>query len=138
MQLLRDYPEKLYIGKNQDNEKIFLTRPNWDFDWYWGFGYIGNKDLHTHLNILGNLNLFDNIKHYFQSFILTDKELWVFCELVQTIYHLRTLAEVYHRGGSHYTQNPCQKDLLNPEQYQHINAVLIPKLIDEMYKVLKV
>lgn len=134
MQLLREYPEKLYLGKNQDGEEIYMSRPSWNFDWYWGFGYIGNK----HLDSLGEGNLFNNIKIYFQYFTLTDKELWIFCEIVKTIYTLRDTAELVNRGGSRYTNNPCKELLTKPDWYNEINNVLIPKLIDEMYQVLKV
>lgn len=138
MQLLREYPKKIYLGENHQGEKIYMTRPSWDCNWYWGFGYIGHRYLHIHLNRLGNSNMFNNIKTYFQSFILSDKEIWTFCEIVQTIYSLRHIAEVFNGGGSHYTNNPCKELLTKPEWYNHINKVLIPQLIDEMYKVLKV
>ena len=37
--LKSNYPEKIYIG-TVDGEKIYLSAPSWDCDWYWGFGYI--------------------------------------------------------------------------------------------------
>ena len=65
-------------------------------------------------------------------------KLWTFCEVVQTIYHLRETAEVLGRGGSHYTTNPCADLIKNPDEVKRINEVLIPKLIDEMYIALGV
>lgn len=52
MKLLREYPDQVYLGTTLDNEKLYLSKPSWDCDWYWGFGYVGNKNLHTHLNYL--------------------------------------------------------------------------------------
>lgn len=138
MKLLRDYPEKVLIGKNQENEPIYFYRPSWDCDWYWGFGYIGNDSLHTHLNSLGKNNLYENIKNYFSEFILQDKDLWLFCEYVMTIYALRPYSEVIHRGGSHYSNNPHKDVIKNPDEYKRINSELIPLLIDEIYKLLGV
>lgn len=136
--LLNDYPKKLYLGSNADNGGIYMSRPSWDCDWYWGFGYIGNRNLHTHLNCLGKSNLYDNLKNYFnQEFIIKeDKDIWQFAEVVMTIYQLRKTAELFHRGGSHYTTNPQQQLLINPEWEQHINCVLIPQQIDAMYQIL--
>ena len=28
------------LGINQENEKVWLEKPSWDCDWYWGFGYV--------------------------------------------------------------------------------------------------
>ena len=32
------------------SEPIFLEGFKWDCDWYWGGGYLGNKNLHTHFD----------------------------------------------------------------------------------------
>lgn len=138
MKLLRDYPEKILIGKNQENESIYFYRPSWNCIWYWGFGYIGNNRLHTHLDLLGKNNLYENIKDYFSEFILQDKDIWLFCEYVMTVYTLRSYSEVIHRGGSHYSNNPCKDVIKNPDEYKRINSELIPLLIDEIYKLLGV
>lgn len=138
MKLLRDYPEKILIGKNQENEPIYFYRPSWDCNWYWGFGYIGNDNLHTHLNSLGKNNLYENIKNYFSEFRLQDKDIWLFCEYVMTVYALRPYSEVIRRGGSYYSHNPHKDVIKNPDEYKRINSELIPLLIDEIYKLLGV
>lgn len=140
MKLLRDYPEKILIGKNQENESIYFYRPSWDCNWYWGFGYIGHNRLRTHLDSLGNSNLFINIKNYFSEFILQDKDkdMWLFCEYVMTVYTLRSYSEVIHHGGSYYSYNPHKDVIKNPDEYKRINSELIPLLIDEIYKLLGV
>lgn len=134
MKLLDDYP-KVFLGINQENKKIYLYPPQWE-DWYWSFGRIGNKKLLTYLDSFNLNNLMMDIKEYFKYFILSDKELWIFWELVVSIYHLKATSNFYYFGGSHVTQNSCEELLKNPKQYEHINRFLIPKLIDELYKVL--
>lgn len=139
MKLLNDYPDKVYLGTSLDNEELYLYKPSWDCDWYWGFGYVGNKNLHTHLNSLHPDKVIWKLKEVFQqnSFIIKeDKDYWLFCECVTSIYQLREIAELFYRGGSHITVNPIKEDLQNLELYNKINSELIPKLIDEMYKIL--
>ena len=57
-ELLNDYPEKVLLGSNPIEGKIYLTKPEWQCDWYWCFGWIGNKNLLTHLDRLGNSNIY--------------------------------------------------------------------------------
>lgn len=144
--LLREYPEQVYLGKYK-GEDVYLARPSWDCDWYWGFGYVQNKYLHTHLDSMCMVNdrlvnLWDGLTHHIKGgkvhAMHLRKKLWTFCEVVQTIYHLKKTAEVLGRGGSHYTTNPCADLIRNPDEVKRINEVLIPKLIDEMYVALGV
>lgn len=144
--LLRDYPEQVYLGK-YEGEDVYLARPSWDCGWYWEFGYVTNRYLHTPLDGMCNVdgrivNLWDGITHHIKAGKIEamhlQGKLWTFCEVVQTIYHLRETAEVLGRGGSHYTTNPCADLIKNPDEVKRINEVLIPKLIDEMYIALGV
>lgn len=139
MNLLREYPEKIYLGLDKENQEVYMEAPKWSCDWYWSFGYIHSKDYFTHLNCLGGGNLYSNIIKFFNEFVIKyNYDLWQFCELVQTIYTLKRTAELLHRGGSHYAPNPCQELLKNSEFTNHINEVLIPELVDKMYGVLGV
>ena len=140
MKTLNEYPKKLYIGKH-DHECIYLTSPSWDCNWYWGFGYLGNKNCHYHVNGLAereNINLFDAFKkHFGESLIIkNDNDLWKICELFDTFYTLRKTAELFGRGGSNYTENPCKELLIDKILVTKINEVLIPNVIDEIYKIL--
>ena len=145
-ELLRDYPEHVYLGKLY-GKNVYLARPSWDCGWYWGFGYVQNKKLHTHLKTMCNVenhtvNLWDGLQHHIKGGKIermhVQDKLWTFCEVVQTIYHLRETAEVLGRGDSNYTTNPCADLIKNPDEVKRINEVLIPKLIDEMYIALGV
>lgn len=122
-----------------NNENIFLNPPSWDCGWYWGFGYLGNKNCHYHLDGLSkDCNLFDGIKkHFGDSFIIKDdKDIWTFAELMQTFYSLKESAEVFGRGGSHYANNPCKDIIINKEVATTINNIVIPAIFEQIYKIL--
>lgn len=137
--LMKKYPAKFYLG-TVGNERIYLYVPSWECDWYWGFGYLGNRNCHYHLNGIGkyeNINFHDAmLKHFGESLVLKDTALWQFCEIVLTIYTLKEAAEVLGRGGSHMTMNPDKQLLCVPDTVAHINQVLIPAQIASMYKIL--
>jgi hypothetical protein len=135
---MSDYPIKVLLGR-VDSRPIYLHRPSFDCGWYWGFGYLGNKDCHYHLDGLNvNKNLYDALIEHFGDTLKIDKDkLWSFCEIVKTIYSLKESAEVLGRGGSHYTKNPCAEIIKKPDMVLEINSVMIPELINEMYKTLE-
>ncbi len=136
-ELLNDYPTKVLIGSNPIEGKIYLIKPKWECDWYWSFGWIGNNNLLINLDKLGNSNIYDNIKGFIPNAELSDTNLWKFCELAESIYTLKKSAELFHRGGSHIVYNAKYKEIMqNKEWCEHINYVIIPALIDELYKVL--
>lgn len=134
--LLIDYP-RICMGQNQHNQRIYLSPPSWDCNWYWSFGYLGNSTTHYHLDSLSTgSNLFDGIKREFPNFNkLDDAKLWTFCELVQTAYTLKQTAEVLRRGGSHCTNNPLKDLIKDPDYVQKINYVLLPSIFVEIYSL---
>ena len=135
--LLNDYPEKVLLGSNHIEGKIYLTKPEWQCDWHWSFGWIGSKNLHTHLARLGSSNVYDNIKEFIPNVKLSDTNLRKFCELAESIYTLKKSAELFHRGSNHFVYNTKYKEIMqNKERCEYINYVIIPALIDELYKVL--
>ena len=52
--------EKIFLGTVRDGiegmiisgEKLYIEKHSFDCGWYWGFGYIGNKNIHTHFSEL--------------------------------------------------------------------------------------
>jgi hypothetical protein len=150
MRTLSTYPS-LYIGMNND-EKIYLSAPSWDCGWYWGFGYLGNRNCHYHVNDLNKheeynfekkcfeyefTNLFDGFKkHFGNTLIVRDSQLWILCELFKTVYSMKESAEVFGSGGSHYTTNPAKDIILNKEITDRINGIILPALFEEIYKIL--
>lgn len=139
MQTLSNYPAKIFIGTNND-EKIYLSAPSWDCGWYWGFGYLGNKNCHYHVDGLNrneNINLFDAFKkHFGTSLVVRDSQLWTLCELFKTFYTLKETAEVLGRGGSHFTKNPCSELITNKDEVVRINNTVLPAIFEEIYKIL--
>jgi len=151
MTTLSNYPAKIFIGIH-DNEKIYLSAPSWDCGLCWGFGYIGNKNCHYHIDGLTKhesydfgkkcftyefTNLYDGFKkHFGNSLIVRDSQLWTLCELLKTFYILKETAEVLGRGGSHYTNNPCSELITNKDEVTRINTTVLPAIFEEIYKIL--
>lgn len=137
MQTLRTYPSKTLIGK-VGGESIYLRAPSWDCDWYWGFGYLGNRNCHYHVDSIDkNVNLHDAlINHFGDSLVVKGADVWKLAELFKTFYTLRSMSDLTNLGGSHITSNPCKEMLKDDIMFNHINSVLIPNIINEIYKVL--
>lgn len=132
-----NFIEKVYLGKVY-GVNTYLAAPSWDCNWYWGFGYIQNEDLHTHFDSLSKTkNMWDSVKEYFDDGTLSidDEKLWKLCELMRTFYTLKETAEVYHRGGSNYGFNPLKEILKDEAQYKKINFEILPSIFDEVYKI---
>lgn len=138
MKTLRAYKKKTLLGV-VDGENIYLSSPSWDCGWYWGFGYLGNENCHYHLDgIAKNENLHDGlIKHFGKSFVIRISQIWTFAELIKTFYGLKDAAELFGRGGSHLTSNPCQELIKNEFEVKRINEVVLPALFDAIYKLLE-
>jgi len=125
-----------------DDEVIYLSAPEWSCGWYWGFGYLGNKNTHYHLDGLNrteNIHLRDAIlKHFGESFTVTDEnDVWTFTELVLTAYSLREAAEVLGRGGSHCTTNPVALTIKNEAETKRINEIVLPEVFSAIEDILK-
>lgn len=138
--------QNVLFGHKHDGEVIYLDLPTWDCNWYWGFGYLGNRNCHYHLKTYKeeggfgkhrDIDMFEALKADYKlcPALADDNNLWKFCELVKTVYALLEVAEIFHRGGSHYSSNPCKDLLKSPEQYKHINEVLLPALFKEIDKI---
>lgn len=152
MNTLSNYKSKIKLGI-VDNENIYLSAPSWDCDWYWGFGYLGNKNCHYQIDGLTQIetynfdkkvreyefvNMYDGLKkHFGDSFIVTeDKDIWTLAELFCSFYTLNQYAEMCHTGGANMTTNPCKEILKNTEEETRINNIVLPQIFEEIYKVL--
>ena len=153
IETIRTYKQKMYLGKHNE-EEIYLTAPSWDCGWYWGFGYLGNRNCHYHVDGLKTIerfnfekkvfeyefvNLYDGFKkHFGDSFVVkNDSDIWTLAELFETFYTLKETAEVLGRGGSHYTNNPAKNIIKNEAEAQRINEVVLPAIFDEIYNILE-
>ena len=140
--MMQQYPDNIPIGKHETYGFVNLRRPSFDCDWYWGFGYLGNRRCHFHLDGLRegeNIHLYDAIKKRFgDTFVIQNSgRLWKFVEVVKTVYTLRKSAELFHLGGSHCTSNPDRDMLKRPDLWEEINRVLIPRQIAAMYAIIE-
>ena len=131
-----------YFGISKEmGQKVSLTGPSWDCDWYWGMGYLGNEDCHFHLSSWkskGNRNMFDALREDYDlcTTLQDDKKLWTFCELMCSAYTLQKAAEVIGKGGSHYTTNPCKDSIVQPQAAKYINEVSLPAIfqaVDDLF-----
>ena len=135
-------PNTKWTGKflmgQVDRYNIYLSAPSWDCNWYWGFGYLGNRDCHYHLDgINHNKNMYDAIiEHFGDTLTISKEDLWTFCELMKSAYALTETAEVLGRGGSHYTDNPCKDIIMNTVETTRINTVVLPAIFDAVYDML--
>ena len=144
--------QKILLGKH-NGENIYLTPPSWDCGWYWGFGYLGNNNRHYHVDGLKKsetynfekkvfeykfMNLYDGfIEHFGDTLMVRKSHLWKLCELFETFYRFKEMAEVYDRGGCHYTNNPCKDLIENKDEAKKINEVILPAVFEEIYKILE-
>ena len=136
-----NFIDKFKMGKSK-GEKIYeyLAPPSGDCDWYWGFGYLQNKDIHHHIDTLNkDKNMFNALKDYYGESltIKDDSDLWTFCELVSTFYTLKETAEVLGRDGSHYTTNPVSKTIKNKDEVKRINEIVLPEIFNAIEDILK-
>lgn len=121
--------------RKDDNKKVYLGDFSWDCSWYWGGGTVNgfttnDIDGWEHIDSItqrSNKNMFDALKEYFSELVLTDKELWIFCDYMNTFYTLKEAAEVFHTGGSHYTTTDVSIKDTSIEKY--INEKLLGKKI---------
>ena len=130
---------KHFIGTDkQTNENIYLSAPSWDCGWYWGFGYLGNRYCHYHLSNYAkgrNIDMYNALKQDYNLAPTLLTNLWQFCELAQTAYALKEAAEVLGRGGSHYTNNPCQDIIINKDEVTRINEIVLPAIFEAIEKL---
>ncbi|WP_109092210.1 hypothetical protein [Aggregatibacter kilianii] len=159
-QLLRDYPERVFLGNHPDFGDMYLIRPEWECNWYWSFGYLrpvsdNVRDwFHTHLDSVLNDTgkmWYDALNHVFGKSLAiptvpdefdmplnSDWRLWLFLEMTKSIYFHKEMAEVLNRGGMHLSNNPHAGLLKDPERVHKINHEIIPALIDTFYVALGV
>jgi len=132
--------KKVFFGTDKQGERIYLSKPSWDCGWYWGFGYLGTKDMHYHLSGYQkgrNIDIHSALLEDYKLNPMIKKNLWVFCELVLTAYSLKKTAEVLGRGGSHITTNPLACIIKNEDEVKRINEVVLPKIFNKISELIE-
>lgn len=140
MKTIRDYSKAL-LGYN-DKQPIYLSPPSWDCGWYWGFGYLGNKNCHYHIDGLsqkhGNINLKDAIdKEFGETYNIRPSDRWTLAELFKNFYDLSKSAYLLGKGGSHLSTSPSKDVILNTDEADRINKIVLPHVFDEIYKIIE-
>ena len=148
-QIIHKFGKHYLLGIDKDGIKHYLDDPSFDCGWYWGFGYIhtftnnrnpvASRDIssHYHFDSFGKDKcMYDGIKEKFTELTVSDKELWTLCELMKTAYIMRSYSDMLHSGGAHYTTNPIKEEIKNSDEYNRINHELLPKIFEEVEKIL--
>jgi len=128
--------EKIFIGtvKSDVNidyikgEKLYLTKHSWDDNWFLGFGYIGNKNIHTHFDrmFLNNHLTYSEIfyKPINKDYYFKDSDWWVIRDLFIQAYSLQKTAEVYKYGGRQLARENITDIIENRDKANIINKDL--------------
>lgn len=117
-------------------EPLYIEKHSWDCGWYWGFGYIGNKNLHCHSDIFINKLLWHENKEVFENSIFKEnKDFWIFKDLLTQAYALKNVAEVYVYGGHCCQQNGITNVIASKEKAKTINEDL-EKVLNSLWDFL--
>lgn len=125
--------EKVLLGRIRDDidcsasgEFIWLSKHKWDCGWYWGFGYVGNKNCHFHFDHLlyvrdskGNGALLAS--ELFTETCISDADWWVIRDLMVQAYALKAAAEVYRYGGRQTTLQGVTDLIRSPDMAKTLN-----------------
>lgn len=109
-------------------EEIYIEKHKWACGWYWGFGYIGNKNLHCHADVFIEQLLWSDVDDVFEESLFNNKNFWVFKDLLRQAYALKKTAEIYQYGG-HCSSKKGVTDII-------LNKQMSRKLNDDLEKVL--
>lgn len=131
--------EKIYLGVNRDGEPISIEKHSWDCNWYWGFGYIGNKNMHYHIDSMINhpkvyCPNWNDVHYQFESTWLNQNQWWILRDLFISAYALKKAAEVYKHGG-HQTSKANLYRVINPSMSDCINNDL-KIILDNIWNLL--
>lgn len=106
-------------------EYLSIEKHKWSCDWYWGFGYIVNRNLHTHSSLFIKELLWSSNKDVFlNSIFKTDQQFWVFKDLLKQAYALQSASEVYKHGGCCITIKGITDVIKNQQRARWINIDL--------------
>lgn len=122
---------KVDAGAASKGEVIYLEKHEWSCDWYWSFGWIGNKNLHMHFEAFLADNLYAD--ELFETTNITNNEWWVIRDLMVQAYALQKAAEVYRCGGGQTTKAGITNILTDADKTKVLNADL-EKVLETMWE----
>ncbi len=120
--------DKIFLGTDHHGERLWLEKHEWQCGWYWAFGYIGNRNLHMHIDSkikhpAGYKPDWTNVSHQFAETWITQAQWWVIRDLFLTAYALKEAAATYRHGG-HQTANAAPYRVTSEETAARLNADL--------------
>ena len=133
--------EKIFLGKIKKdfedstiaNENLYLDKHSWDCGWYWGFGYIGNRNLHCHFD--GHLLYKWDVDKIFDKPQYSQGTWYNIQDLFKQAYALKNAAAVYHSGG-HITSDLSISALVRDKEMEtRLNSDL-QKVLDMLWDIL--
>jgi hypothetical protein len=127
---------KIYIGK-QENERIYLTKHKWDCGWYWGFGYVGNKDCHFHMNsIISDFCKKDyKIENILEDSPFNQSEWWIILDLFKQAYAIKEASQVYRIGG-HFSSKQGTTDIIKNKDLEDILNNDLEKILNKIWEIM--
>lgn len=113
---------KVLLGTLKDGEKCYLTKHSWDCDWYWGFGYVGNRNSHYHFSTFLQEGKYGH--EVFSECNFTDNDWWVIRDMFVQAYALKKCAEVYRHGGHQTSKAGVTDTILSTDMCTRLNSDL--------------
>lgn len=142
-----EYPKVPIMKEVYDGRICTLKPPSWDCGWYWGWGYLGNRDLHTHWDsVKSDYNKNQDKKEHLYCLVDIDGDnykgnpkyqsiKWELEDLMESFYTLKGAAALYNRGGSNFSGKDRLKELHNEDAWLRINTVEIPAIFKRFYEL---
>lgn len=132
------------LGKDADGIYHWLVAPSWDCGWYWGFGYVQAysnnahpeiaRDIRSHQHFDGlfllnrDVNAFDAFKEFFKETPLSDDEIWLLVDYMDSFYNLQKTSTIVGRGYSYYTSRSFLDEVKNGDMVNTINKIMLPAI----------
>jgi len=122
----------IYLGRHKTWGPTYLRKHKWDCGWYWGMGYVGNRNCHWHIDSIIHhpdrestrySDKWTDLSHHFESTWLNQDQWWILRDLFISAYALKKTAEVYRYGG-HQTGKADQYRVTNEAMAKQLNADL--------------
>jgi hypothetical protein len=105
-----DKKSKIYLGHSEQYGAVYLSRHSWDCNWYYGLGYLGNKNCHYHFESYLDGKHW-KIEDVFTKTWLNQSQWWILLDMFKQAYALKHCAEVYRYGG-HISSKSSVTDII--------------------------
>lgn len=122
--------DTIYLGSIEGTGKVYLSKHSWDCEWYWGFGYLGNRNCHFHISSLIDTpadnshptNWYDPQLHFDTTWI-NQEQWWILRDLFIQAYAFKAASAAYRSGG-HQTEDAAPHRIKSKYMEDQINEDL--------------